>query len=95
MEPGDLVTQNLSKDRPVFASWRFTNTSEARLVGSVACGMPIVILSKSIQNPFIRGKSWRLRHVLTPIGVGYMWEHELELESDDGVEWVAADGNAF
>lgn len=92
MKPGDLVAQNLSRERPLFASWRFLTTTDARLVAAIDKGVSIMILSGTIQNPF--NKSIRLRRVLTPRGVGYMHEHELEMEPNEDVEWVDENGNA-
>ena len=73
MEPGDLVVIKSVIDRPLFASWRFETTSDARLVSWIEPGSLCIILSKSIRNPFHNN---RLRKVLTPFGVGYMWETE-------------------
>jgi len=77
MEPGDLVVIKSVIDRPLFASWRFESSSDARLLGWVESGTSCIILSKSIRNPFHAN---RLRKVLTPFGVGYMWESEFPLD---------------
>jgi len=77
MEAGDLVVIKSEIDRPLFASWRFESSSDARLLGWITSGTACIILSKSIRNPFHAN---RLRKVLTPFGVGYMWESEFPLD---------------
>jgi hypothetical protein len=91
MNEGELVTQHLSRPRPLFATWRFESTGVARLVGVIEPGHSIMILSKTIVNPFT--KLNRLRKVMTYLGVGYMWEHELAMLPGEDVEYHDEAGN--
>jgi hypothetical protein len=91
MQLGDLVVVKSVLDRPLFASWRFESSSDARLVCWVKNESLIIVLSKSIKNPF---HAHRLRKVLTPFGVGYMWESELQYDANIGLQ-ENEDGNSF
>jgi len=91
MELGDLVVVKSVIDRPLFASWRFESSSGVRLVCWVKNESLVIILSKSIRNPFY---VHRLRKVLTPFGVGYMWESELQHDANIGLQ-ENEDGNSF
>lgn len=69
VEQGDERTQ-----RPLFFSWQFKTLTAAEYI-LIPTESIVTVLSKTIRNPY--QNSWRLRKVLSPFGVGYMWESEL------------------
>lgn len=90
--PGDYCyVINNGTERPLFFDWRFERASEEKCEwippGSIA-----TVLSRSIMNPFSRD---RLRKVLTPRGVGFMWEDELSLEPFVVAPRNPSDDNVF